>query len=216
MDGLQKISKVDFRVPPPEDFCPGCKYPKHFCECAERAERKASEEARKRESAIARLGGIRAYEEFRLDNFNHPKKDKLASAYPNRSLYLYGPPGTGKTHVATALVRDGDSLVVKPQALLRQFQKVSVSDFEASLRKYIHIPMLVIDDIATQKNTEHSMSVLYEIIDGRWMNNPKGLILTSNVDLDGLSRCLGDDRVSSRIKSMCAVVKMDGSDRRVE
>lgn len=196
-------------------FCPKCDYPVQHCECAVRAAQAEQASLAQKERDVERLGGLRAYDTFTLANYKMQGADRF-SMFPGKSLYLHGGVGCGKTHLATALVRDNQqALVIKPQGLFRKFQgKVGADEFEAGIKRYVRLPMLVIDDIATQKNTEHSMSVLYEIIDGRWMNNPGGLIITSNVGLDGLARSLGDDRIVSRIAGMCVVVNMTGADRR--
>jgi DNA replication protein DnaC len=210
------MNKLSTLIIPPVDFCDKCQYPVKHCECAAIEARKVVEAEAQKKRDIERLGGLRASDMFNLSNFNNPIKDKLSAIFPQKSLYLYGGVGTGKTHIATALVRNEPSaLVLKPQSLFRRFQgKVDVREFEAGIKQYVNLPMLVIDDIATQKNTDHSFSVLYEIIDGRWMNNPGGLILTSNVDLDGLAKSMQDDRIASRIAGMCAIIKMSGEDKR--
>ena len=81
------------------------------------------------------------------------------------------------------------------------------------IQRYSEADCLVLDDLGAEKTTDWSFSVLYLIIDNRY-NNYKKTIITSNFALNQLAGKLGDDRIPSRIRAMCSIVKMDGDDRR--
>ena len=78
------------------------------------------------------------------------------------------------------------------------------------------LPVLVIDDLGIGRDTEFAFQTLYEIVDGRYMAMKGGLIVTSNLSLDDLAAKLGDDRIPSRLASMCKVIRMTGADKRVK
>ena len=65
-------------------------------------------------------------------------------------------------------------------------------------------------------DTEYSMSIFYEILDGRLMQKQNGLIITSNLSLNELAVKMGDDRITSRIAGMCRVISLGGDDRRMK
>jgi len=81
------------------------------------------------------------------------------------------------------------------------------------IKKYSEVDFLVLDDLGVEKVTDWSFSVLYLIINSRY-NNYKKTIITSNRTLDYLAEKLDDDRIPSRIRSMCTLVKMSGEDKR--
>ena len=75
---------------------------------------------------------------------------------------------------------------------------------------------LLIDDFGVEKMTDFAFQTIYEIIDRRYEMGKGGLIITSNLDPDGLAHKFGCDRISSRIAEMCKVVKLEGKDRRIK
>ena len=82
------------------------------------------------------------------------------------------------------------------------------------IERYSTVDFLVLDDFGAEKITDWSFSVLYLIIDNRY-NNYKRTIITSNYPLNQLARKLKDDRIPSRIRTMCNLVKVQGADRRI-
>ena len=64
-------------------------------------------------------------------------------------------------------------------------------------------PMLVIDDLGSEKLTEFSEQILFEIIDLRIINAVNGLIITSNLPLEDMVKRLGSERITSRIAMLC-------------
>lgn len=163
------------------------------------------------------LGGLKAHIKFTLDNYDNKDVIKQCSGYPKQNIFLYGKAGTGKTHLATALVRDKFAcLVVKPAHIFRKCRGINGNEEQAVIEYFTNIPHLVIDDLATEKQTEFSASILLEIIEARDMGCKTGLIITSNLSLDDLSIRIGDDRLSSRLAGMCKIVEIIGKDRRLQ
>lgn len=73
--------------------------------------------------------------------------------------------------------------------------------------------LLFIDDLGAEKVTDWVEEVIYLIINSRYENNYP-IIITSNYPLSGIAERVGD-RVASRIKEMCHIIKLDGEDRRL-
>ena len=195
------------------------------CEQAEdlaRRDRDSCVAAAKTRSEWARaLGGERAYSTFTLDAWK-PAFSVPAEFPQNLSLYLHGPTGTGKTHLATAIGRaavkfPGLIRVRKPSEIYRRVRACedAAGEIEA-VEAFVNSTVLVIDDLGIGRDTEFAFQTLYEIVDGRYMAMVGGLIVTSNLSLNELSAKLGDDRIPSRLASMCRVIHTAGSDKRVK
>jgi DNA replication protein DnaC len=184
--------------------------------CRERAEHERVQAEKSRAWDIKRLGGLKAYEQFWLKNYDNQAAIDACAGFPANNLYLWGPAGVGKTHLATAIVRSSARAVVaRPAQIFRRVRGIkSGTEEQAIIDRIAAIPQLVIDDIGVEKNTGFSLAVLYEIIDARDMAYNKGLIVTSNLSLGALADRLGDDRVTSRLAGMCKVVEITGPDRR--
>jgi len=183
-----------------------------MCYSCEDRERKRIENEKR---DVERLGGIRAYKDFTLEKYDNIKLKSIIK-YPE-NLYLYGPAGVGKTHLATALVRQyPDGIVVKPTQIIDKFRNIN-SEYEKRdlIRYFVDKNHIVIDDIGIEYINDYTYQFIYSIIDGRWNNYKTGLIITSNLSLDDLKAKVNDDRLTSRIKGMCKVIKIDGKDRRV-
>ena len=177
----------------------------------------AAQEERDRPRNIERLGGDKAYNNFKLSNFTNKIAVDLCAGYPEKNLYLWGAAGTGKTHLATALVRQyPEARVVKPQHIYRECRGLKDgAEEQAAVNYFRDLPYLVIDDIGQDKRTEWAFSTFYEIIDARWMWEKKGLIITSNFSLGDLAQRMNSDCIVSRINGLCETVEIAGKDGRM-
>jgi DNA replication protein DnaC len=72
----------------------------------------------------------------------------------------------------------------------------------------------VLDDFAAARLTEHSLSMLTQLIDDVYRNKTSAVIINSNYSLEEISMKI-DDRTASRIAGMCEVFKLEGKDRRL-
>ncbi len=208
--------------------CPGCGYPLLSTPCSECARIKAQDAARERRLAVA-FGGVVARDSFTVEKFDRtPANSKVLEGVqgfnPKKSnIYLHGPAGVGKTHLAVALTRrfwqgrDGYTVVWKMTQVNRSVRCAdSAADESSKIRRLIDQRVLVLDDLGTEKLTEFTHGLLYEIIDGRYMAGRGGLAITSNLSLDELAERLKDDRIPSRLAGMCAVFDLKGErDRRM-
>ncbi len=174
----------------------------------------------------AALGGLRAYQSYTFERFNETKHNAEAinagkEFNPKQhNLMFIGQVGTGKTHLAVATARKFIPNVgtLKQANLSREVRGCQDANREDEIIKYwASIPVLILDDLGAAKDTEFMVSLLYEVIDWRYMNRPGGLIVTSNRTLDQLAEKLGDDRVPSRLAQMCKVFNLAGEqDHRLE
>lgn len=135
------------------------------------------------------------------------------------NLFAFGPCGTGKTHLAGALLKAvcAAGLTVKwtnPIYLARALRSRWASDEGPFVESLVSQQVLIIDDLGVGKDTNTTLSLIYEIIDRRRHKKLNGLVLTSNQSLDELAHAYRDDRIFSRIAGMCEVVQVGGPDRR--
>ena len=173
----------------------------------------------------ADLGGPKPFHEFTLEKFNRAAQPHLfdvASAFNPKmeNLYLYGPCGTGKSHIATAIAHRESQKGLRVKVvllvdLMRSFRGLEAREEEEAIEKLVVLPVFVIDDLGVGKGTEFVMQIIFEILTKRDNAYQNGLIITSNLDLNELAEKMGTDRLSSRIKGMCKVIKVEGRDWRV-
>lgn len=172
---------------------------------------------------IKRLGGRRNAEDYTIARLTKTPTIKRAIEIieplniGSDNLYIHGPTGSGKTHLAVAVAqRFSGAWVVKPTQILRQCRGSEAREEQSVITEYVETPVLIIDDLGIQKDTEFATTVLYEIIDGRYADKRGGLIVTSNLSLGDLSTKIGDDRIASRLAQMCRIISLEGAmDHRV-
>ncbi|MFC9821424.1 ATP-binding protein [Streptomyces erythrochromogenes] len=147
-------------------------------------------------------------------------------------LLLTGPFGTGKTHEAYgALRRIADAgpekyefiAITAPDmyALLRPGGSERGTEYEVQRLK--RIPLLLIDDLGTEKITEFTEEATYRLLNERY-NESLPTVITSNLEADSrdekgvrrgpdLTTTLGA-RITDRLRQMTTVIGMDGPSRR--
>ena len=83
-------------------------------------------------------------------------------------------------------------------------------------QKVMGVDLLVLDDIGTEAWTDWASTVMFEIINDRYINKRR-TIFTSNLDPNELANRIGanGEKIVSRIFGMCYVRKMNGKDRRL-
>lgn len=149
------------------------------------------------------------------------------------SLFVCGNPGTGKSFLAalmgkkylaegkTVLFIDTPSLLDKMRAT---FNRESEATLEHLTMKLSKVDVLILDDFGTETPTQWAVERLYSIINCRYTNNLP-LVVTSNYDLVQIAERLNNPtngesgvtgtRIVSRIKGMCRVLHIAGTDRRL-
>ncbi len=147
----------------------------------------------------------------------------IAHGASHRGLYLFGSPGCGKTHLAIATLQAwlgrGNGLFVTVPSLLESLKGTfgKGSKTEELKEKVMSVDLLVLDDIGTEAWTEWASTVMFELINDRYINKRK-TIFTSNLDPNELAARIGPngEKIVSRIFGMCYVRKMSGKDRRID
>lgn len=142
-------------------------------------------------------------------------------------LFLTGPFGTGKTHEAYgALRRIAEAgperfeliALTAPDmyALMRPGGSEQGAEYE--VKRLMRIPLLLIDDLGTEKISEFTEEATYRILNERY-NECRPLIITSNLPVANpngpdLKDQLGQ-RITSRLAQTTTVVAFGGNDRRL-
>lgn len=142
--------------------------------------------------------------------------DEVVSGHTTESLVLLGGVGTGKTSEAFAAWRAVVTGTKRPG------QWVTVPDLLEGMRPgrpervdfttLQRCPLLLVDDLAAERESEWTTEVLYRLLDYRyaWC---LPTVITSNVPPAEVRAKLGD-RIASRLNGMGRTVTLDGPDRR--
>lgn len=144
------------------------------------------------------------------------------------SYFIWGITGSGKTLYSAALVREIlRRNYLKGRCLTARF--ITFDDVLLQIRRtynrqeglsegeiidrYRQVDYLVLDDFGIHKQTDWTYQVLYSIINHRY-EHLKPIIITSNYSLEDLAVKLEDDRIVSRLASMCEVIHIKKPKRR--
>lgn len=159
----------------------------------------------------------------RLDQVPASVRERLAGPLQDgEGFMIHGSVGTGKTYIAAALVYDLLRTVphnrimfaTMPDVLDRIRATYNGGERDDVLQRALSVPVLVLDDLGTEKVTDWVREKVYQIINRRY-NEQLTTICTTNLAPSGLARHIGE-RTVSRLMEMCRVVKLDGTDRRVQ
>lgn len=190
------------------------------------ARRRAREQAADRVAAAHRaleqLEGIPTRFRSSGEHVVHPRvnewtRDVIAGTTTD-SLVLLGGVGTGKTsqafaafrNVVTATRREGRWTTVPD--LLEDLRPGRRDDGGRLLTDLQRTPLLLLDDLAAQRDSEWTAEILYRLLDYRYAWQLPAII-TSNVPPAEIRARLGD-RIASRLNGMGRTVVLEGPDRR--
>ena len=181
----------------------------------------------------------REYRAARLHSWDESKSNPHTSAVvrsyvhqPSHSLFLNGQVGTGKTWamccIGNELLEKGKGVMfVRVSDLLLQirdsFARESGSELQV-LQPLFDVQFLLLDELGDvcldrdRKASDFAASRLLLLLDNRFQHDRVTLI-TSNLNLEGFTEWVGDERVSSRIRGMCGsegIVELEGRDLRFD
>lgn len=212
------------------------KKPYTLCDCA-RARRDAEEQARQAQNLRIEVNRLRklgfpdsemADWTFAHDDGTDPKTTSIARKYVDnfpemkkrgKGLLLYGPVGTGKTHaaacIANELISQGRPCLVTNFARITNTLQGMFDGKQRYLDDFNRLDLLIIDDLAAERDTSYMNEMIFNIIDSRYRSG-KPLIVTSNLTKADLMApgSIERQRVYSRLLEMCVPVEVEGGDRR--
>ena len=142
-----------------------------------------------------------------------------------KSLYICGPYGAGKTYYACALAKRlidrGLSVRFENAGHVMTEIKGTYNGRQSDvLERSYACRVLVLDDLGKESPTEHSIAMLYELVDSRYMDG-KPIVVTSNFSHSELMQrwakadAATAESIISRLCDGMQMMRMDGSDRRM-
>ena len=168
---------------------------------------------------------------FENDDGNHAELMRKARKYAGdfkqhlqkcSGLIMYGPRGTGKSYAAEAIANK--VIDMGYAVLVTTFGKIAESvtaagfeergDYYQSLMKY---PLLIIDDVGMERETEYMMEIMQRVIDDR-DRSKRPMIITTNFTAAEINKPRNEDwgRIWSRVMRTCYPIKCEGNDQRAE
>lgn len=141
---------------------------------------------------------------------------RFCEKYP-ASMLFYGAVGTGKSFlaacIANELAKKGVSTIMDTA---RGYADKAFND-HAFLDHLMTYDLVILDDLACERQTSYMMETVFQIVNMRTMAN-KPIIVTTNLTADQLKNPenVESDRIFSRILSACIPVLVGGKDRRRE
>lgn len=139
--------------------------------------------------------------------------DEMYSA--NSGLLLWGNTGNGKTFaaacIANQLIDRGIPAMITsfPRILSAGYDKRGISE------QMQYYPLVVIDDLGAERESEYALETVYMVIDERYKAK-KPLIVTTNLTLDEICKPknMTYQRIYDRVLEMCAPVVFRGDSMR--
>lgn len=236
VDGLLHCGKCGTPKQVRVDLFGQIRTPMCLCKC-EAERRDMEEEERKRQAFERKIAELRRMgfpdeemQKWTFANDDHANEyiSTIARNYVEnfsemmengKGLVFFGQVGTGKTFaaasIANALIDKGHPCLVTNFARLVNTifgMYEGKQDYIDSLNRY---HLLVIDDLAAERNTEYMNEIVYNIIDSRYRAGLP-IIITTNLTATELKNPadISKKRIYSRLFDMCILVEVSGEDRR--
>lgn len=138
-----------------------------------------------------------------------------------KGLLFYGGTGTGKTFTAACIANELTGAGVS--VMMTNFAKIvnRVQEKFEGRQRYLDslnkFDLLIIDDLAAERNTEFVNEIVYNVIDSRYSSGLP-LIVTTNISPKDMIKEgeITRNRIYSRLYQMCYAIEVKGKDRRKE
>ncbi|EME3532079.1 MULTISPECIES: ATP-binding protein [Enterococcus] len=166
---------------------------------------------------------------FANDNGKNPKLG-IARSYveqwqdmkqKNVGYLLMGPVGTGKSFfagcIANALMEQCVAVMMTNFSRILNELTMRYADKNEIIAHLVEYPLLIIDDLGVERNSEFALEMIYNIVDRRYCTKLP-LIVTTNLSFEEMTSASLDtehQRIYSRIMEMCVPVLYDGPDQRL-
>lgn len=142
---------------------------------------------------------------------------EYARNYRKRWLVLSGVKGSGKTHLAAAITNSvrasGEAACFVNAVRLIEWFKRTLQDtdgrrvtFSEALEQIKLVPVLVLDDLGAERETDWTREVLYSLLNDRY-DWRLSTVVTTNADAESL-----DPRIASRLRDRGLVTVVDCGD----
>ncbi len=167
---------------------------------------------------------------FQSDDRDKPKISDAMQRYAdqwqkvraaNMGLLLHGPVGTGKTFyaacIANALLDRNIPCVMTSLVRVINTMMGMYEGKQAYLDDLVNYPLLILDDLGTEREGEFMQEQVYNIINARYCTG-KPLIVTTNISIEEIKNPKNESyrRIYDRVLQMCQPVKVEGHSRRRE
>lgn len=206
------------------------------CKCSVERNKREAEEQRKRDR-MQYLDGMRRTGfpdaemrkwTFANDDGGNSKIIDIARKYVDNfdamrsqgtGLLLYGNVGCGKSFaaacIANALIDRGTPCMMTNFSRIINRLQESFDGRQKYIDNLSRFDLLVIDDMAVERNTEYVWENVMNIVDSRYRSGLP-LIVTTNLTIGELAdpSDIRRQRVYSRLKEMCVPIEVTGADRR--
>lgn len=130
-------------------------------------------------------------------------------------LLLWGNVGTGKSFlagcIANALLDKGVPVLMTNFArLLNKLTDFNSGDRNAYIDSFNRYPLLIIDDLGMERNSEFAREQVFSVIDSRYRSQLP-LIVTTNLTLDEIRhpKDLGKARIYDRVLERCLPIRVN-------
>ena len=205
-----------------------------LCECEVKARQELDEKMQREEAQRLlyqrKSVGLRErrFWEWKFENDNGSnQKIIIARQYvenwidmkrKNVGLLLMGPVGTGKSFfagcIANALLEQGERVMMTNFSRILNEMTSYQADKNQIIQNLVDYPLLIIDDLGIERNSEFALEQVYNVIDSRYCKMLP-LIVTTNLGLNEMKSTDLDtahQRIYSRILEMCVPIYCGGED----
>ena len=160
---------------------------------------------------------------FENDLGYNPKQIEMAKRYvqhweefrdSSTGLLLWGDVGTGKSFIAgciaNALLDKGVPVLMTNFArLLNKLTDMYAGDRNAYIDSFKRYPLLIIDDLGIERNSEFAREQVFSVIDSRYRSQLP-MIVTTNLSVDDMidPTDLARGRIYSRVLERCLPIRV--------